>query len=67
MKARDLLIQLTTLCANNPQVLDKEVEILDTMGGAVNPVSLSLEYLEPVEDEDEGTMAEPHNIAINVL
>lgn len=71
MKARDLLIQLTTLCAQNPQVLDKEVEITFPDSSIMNPVSIELGYPEveevlnfPGVVEDA---VEPESIVINVL
>lgn len=71
MKARDLLIQLTTMCANNPHLLDTEVEIvLQADSSAVNPVSLELTWAEgSIEDESEGPMPHeaPTGIVINAM
>lgn len=69
MKARELILQLTTMALQNPQVLDQEVEIVSAADqSAVNPVQVELGYgdMEP-EDESEGTMAEPVNLIITTL
>ena len=68
MKARELILQLTTLALNNPQVLDQEVDILQPDQFVANPVSVSLGYgdNEP-EDESEGTMEQPVNLVIKTL
>lgn len=69
MKARDLILQLTTLALQNSQVLDAEVEIVSAADqSAVNPVQVGLSYgdYDP-EDESEGTTEEPVNLIIMVL
>lgn len=69
MKARELILQLTTLALQNPQVLDQEVEIVSAADqSSVNPVQVELSYgeMEP-EDEAEGTMAEPVSLVITTL
>lgn len=68
MKARDLILKLTTLALQNPQVLDQEVEIMQPDNFIANPVQVELGYgdMEP-EDESEGTMAEPVNLVITTL
>lgn len=68
MKARDLILQLTTLALQNPQVLDQEVEIMHPDNFIANPVQVDLGYrdMEP-EDESEGTMLEPFSLVITTL
>lgn len=67
MKARDLILQLTTLALQNPQVLDAEVDIL--AGGIVfNPVSVSADFNGDAPDDDEDAAnAKPTNLLIETL
>lgn len=69
MTARELILQLTTLALNNPQVLDQEVEIISAADrSAVNPVQVELSYGDmEAEDEAEGTTAEPVSLIITIL
>jgi hypothetical protein len=68
MKLRDLLINLQTLALNNPDLLDTTVEVTGPAVGLdyAEVTSLELSY-EDVEDEGEGTTAEPTGVTITVM